>query len=557
MKKAVADLNAAYEIDPGIPGSSEWPQESVKREIRQEPDRYRNAIGKYKINRLARCIACGRCVEVCTRGVHIKPDGYSLMLRPQDYQCIGPACSAAGDDCISRCPQKALTMKLNPNVDCLGDPRWTGDLILSTWHEAETGHTPPAHLEYRHGASNGGFDRIRFRFEVQGLAAEKEKRAGESSCAEIDTSLDLNHRDDGRPQVHIDIPVYGGGMSFGSVSIHTILAKARAAVAWNTLSCTGEGGYPDRLRPYDDHMITQVATGLFGVREETIQRVRIVEFKYAQGAKPGLGGHLLGDKNTPAVARMRGAVPGNALFSPFPFHSVYSVEDHKKHLDWIKEVNPRCLVSVKVSTPTDVDMVAVGSYYAGAHIIHLDGSYGGTGAAPDIAKKNIAMPIEYAIPKVHKFLSAEGIREKITLIASGGIRTAYDVLKAIALGADGAVIGTAEMVALGCVRCACCESGRGCPRGIASTDPELIHLMGLEWATQRLINMQNAWHEQMIEVLERLGMKSVRELRGRSDVLCYLTDEAANRNCGPVQSGSEMELTQQNRSSCADCELAK
>ena len=158
--------------------------------------------------------------------------------------------------------------------------------------------------------------------------------------------------------------------------------------------------------PYDDHVITQVATGLFGVREETIQRVPIVEFKYAQGAKPGLGGHLLGDKNTPAVARMREAVAGQSLcFRPFPFHSVYSVEDHKKHIDWIKHVNPRALVSAKVSTPTDVDMVAVGSYYAGAHIVHLDGSYGGTGAAPDIAKKNIAMPIEYAIPKVHQFLA--------------------------------------------------------------------------------------------------------------------------------------------------------
>ena len=120
------------------------------------------------------------------------------------------------------------------------------------------------------------------------------------------------------------------------------------------------------------------------------------------------------------------------------------------------------------------------------------------------------MPIEYAIPKVHKFLSAEGIREKITLIASGGIRTAYDALKAIALGADGVVIGTAEMVALGCVRCACCESGRGCPRGIASTDPELVTLMSPEWATQRLINLQNAWHEQMVAVLRKLGMSSIR-----------------------------------------------
>ena len=118
-------------------------------------------------------------------------------------------------------------------------------------------------------------------------------------------------------------------------------------------------------------------------------------------------------------------------------------------------------------------MVAVGSYYAGANIIHFDGSYGGTGAAPDIAKKNIAMPIEYAIPKVHRFLVAEGVRDEMCFMASGGIRNAMDVAKAIALGADGAVIGTADLVALECVRCSNCESGRGCARSIATTDPEL------------------------------------------------------------------------------------
>jgi glutamate synthase domain-containing protein 2 len=109
------------------------------------------------------------------------------------------------------------------------------------------------------------------------------------------------------------------------------------------------------------------------------------------------------------------------------------VEDHRKHLDWVKTINPAALLSVKVSTPTDVDMVAVGSYYAGAHIIHIDGSYGGTGAAPEIAKKNIAMPIEFAIPKVHRYLESEGIRDEVVLMASGGIRTAYDIAKAIAV----------------------------------------------------------------------------------------------------------------------------
>ena len=96
---------------------------------------------------------------------------------------------------------------------------------------------------------------------------------------------------------------------------------------------------------------------------------------------PGLGRHLLGYKNTPVLAAMREAVVATSLFSPFPFHSVYSIEDHRKHVDWVRQMNPDVLVSVKVSTPGDVDMVAVGSYYAGAHVVHLDGSYGGTGAA--------------------------------------------------------------------------------------------------------------------------------------------------------------------------------
>ncbi len=382
---------------------------------------------------------------------------------------------------------------------------------------AETRDVPPGSIEYKIGDSGGGFDRIDFVFPGdQPPYAEDD---------EINTSISLNRSNDGRPQVDIGIPVYGGGMSYGSISLSVMVGRARAYQAWDSFTCTGEGGYPEELHPYDNHVITQVATGLFGVREDTIQRVRIVEFKYAQGAKPGLGGHLLGDKVTPAVARMREAVAGNALFSPFPFHSVYSVEDHKKHIDWIKAINPKALVSVKVSTPTDVDMVAVGSYHAGAHIIHLDGSYGGTGAAPDIAKKNIAMPIEYAIVKVHNFLMEEGIRDKMTLIVSGGLRTAYDVAKAIALGADGVVVGTAEMVAVECIRCARCESGRGCARGIATTDPQLTRLIDEDWAAQRITNLFAAWRMQLVDILRKLGMRDIRELVGRTDCLRHLDYE--------------------------------
>jgi glutamate synthase domain-containing protein 2 len=394
----------------------------------------------------------------------------------------------------------------------LGDARWTSDLILSTWRQAETGRPPDSGREYRIGRSGGGFDLLGF-----AVLPESERLPETEPVA---TSIPLNRRRQG-VRIEIPIPWYGAGMSYGSVSEQVMLARAMAAKRWNTFTSTGEGGYPVSLVPFHEHVITQIATGMFGVREETIQMARLIEFKYAQGAKPGLGGHLLGDKATVSVAKMRESVPWVSLFSPFPFHSVYSVEDHRKHVDWAKAMNPEALVSVKVSTPTDVDMVAVGSYYAGAHILHIDGSYGGTGAAPEIAKKNIAMPVEFAIPRVHRYLLEEGIRDEIVVMASGGIRTADDIAKAIALGADGCILGTSELVAIGCTRCANCERGRGCPFGLTTTDPELSLLVEPEWGAERISNLYSSLQARLVQILRDLGLGDVRQLRGRRDLLVY------------------------------------
>src|SRR5205807_1768007 len=312
----------------------------------------------------------------------------------------------------------------------LGNKRWTGELILATYEQALTGEIPENGLEYKTGNSGGGFDVLGWK-RHEGVAKVDEYS--------VDLSISLNKRHEGR-KIEIPLPIYGGGMSFGSISLNFMIARARAARKLKTYTSTGEGGYPDQIVPYRDHVITQVATGMFGVREETIQYAPIVEFKYAQGAKPGLGGHLLADKVTSEVAKMRESSMFTSLYSPFPFHSVYSVEDHKKHVDWIKTVNPRALVSVKVSTPTDVDMVAIGSY-------------------------------------------------------------------------------DAEAVAVASTHSGNCERGRGCQVGITTTDPELSRLIEPEWGETRIVNLFSAWSKRLRSILAGFGLESVRDLRGRKDLL--------------------------------------
>ena len=269
-------------------------------------------MSRYQVTRADSCINCGLCESLCPYGVHRRVEGHVKIMPPAEPKCIGPSCSANSFYCVKNCPTQSLSVEPEPGVREHGRPaldpghdHWPPGSMAETGEPLPLDHTPsmptPAAAST---ACRSQFPPLKGNFHPE----------------EISTAIDLNHRKYGTA-VKIDIPVYGGGMSFGSVSKRTMLAKAMAATEWNTFTCTGEGGYPDMLMPYKDHVITQIATGLFGVREETIKRAPIVEFKYAQGAKPGLGGHLLYEKNTPEVAKMREAVPYTSLFSPFPFHA--------------------------------------------------------------------------------------------------------------------------------------------------------------------------------------------------------------------------------------------
>jgi glutamate synthase domain-containing protein 2/ferredoxin len=509
-------------------GNSSEPLHLVKAKL--APARFSKKHGTWRVTvDRSRCTDCTLCVESCPYHVHRRIEGKLNLDEPLHHRCIGIECKKNDWCCVRVCPWNALDIIEDPVEKVLGDPRWTPDLLRETYRISKTGLPTRLKPEELIGASGGGFDTLKLAVSQPGT---------EPAEGPVNLSIPLNRRKTG-PEINISLPIYGGGMSYGSISLNVMVGRAMAARKIGSLTSTGEGGYPDKLVPYKDRIITQVATGLFGVREETIRQARMIEFKYAQGAKPGLGGHLLGEKNTPEVAAMREAVPGTNLFSPFPFHSVYSVEDHKKHVDWIRSIHPDVLVSVKVSTPADVDMVAVGSYYAGANIVHLDGSYGGTGAAPDIAKKNIAMPIEYATAQAHEFLVKEGIRDEVVLISSGGIRTSEDVLKTIALGADGVVIGTAELVAIDCVRCGNCERDRGCPIGIATTDPQLAPQLTPEWVCDRICNLYKSWAISIEQRLRQLGMNDIRELRGRWDLLRYEPDPGTVGKISTEKAGLE------------------
>jgi len=319
------------------------------------------------------------------------------------------------------------------------------------------------------------------------------------------------------PQLRLDTPIILGAMSLGAVNlnVHRILSRAAqaAAILWNC----GEGGLHEDLYPFGPQTIVQVASGRFGVHPRYLEQAAAVEIKMGQGAKPGIGGHLPGEKVTAETAATRMIPEGADALSPAPHHDIYSIEDLAQLVGALKQATHYTKpVGVKIAAVHHVAAIASGAARAGADFITVDGFRGGTGAAPKVVRNHMGIPMELALAAVDDRLRQEGIRGQVTLIASGGIRCSADMVKAIALGADVVAIGTAALISLGCTLCQACYTGRYA-WGLTTQDPALAARQDVDEGAERLANLLRAWSAELREMLGALGINAVESLRGNRE----------------------------------------
>jgi glutamate synthase domain-containing protein 2 len=305
-----------------------------------------------------------------------------------------------------------------------------------------------------------------------------------------------------------------GAMSYGAINLNVHMAMAIAAKELGILYNTGEGGLHKSLYEYGPWTIVQCASGRFGVHAEYLNAGAAIEIKIGQGAKPGIGGHLPGEKVTKPISETRMIPEGSDALSPAPHHDIYSIEDLRQLIYALKEATDYTKpVSVKIAAVHNSAAIASGIARAGADIIVIDGFRGGTGASPTIIRDHVGIPAELALAAVDQRLRDEGIRNSVSIVVSGGIRGSADVLKAIALGADAVYIGTAALQAVGCTVCQRCYTGK-CPWGIATNDPYLAKRVNPEIAAEQLVNLVRAWGHEIQEILGALGINAIESLRG-------------------------------------------
>lgn len=485
-----------------------------------------------------KCHKCGRCVQQCGWGVY----DFTERPIPHDEKCR--ACHR----CVTYCPAHCITIEKNA-LAFRDNDNWSADARKAVWTQADSGGVlltsmgNPRPYERIFDklvldacqVTNPSIDPLREPMELRTYLGRK----ADSVAVEPDGTGGFRLAGDSgvARTVELAVPIVFAPMSYGSVSLNVHRSIAMAAERLGVTMNTGEGGMHEDLYPYQDHIILQVASGRFGLSPEVLKRAAALEIKIGQGAKPGIGGHLPGEKIDRDVAATRMVPQGSDAISPAPHHDIYSIEDLRQLIYALKEASGYRPVGVKIAAVHNVAAIASGIVRAGADYIYLDGFRGGTGATPQVVRDHIGIPVEIAIAVVDQRLRDEGIRNHASIIAAGSIRSSADAAKAIALGADAVAIGTATLLALGCHLCQSCHTGK-CSWGITTQRPELTRRIDPEWGAERLTNLVNAWSHELQEILGALGVNAVESLRGSRERLRAIgLDEQTCRILGVKPAG--------------------
>ena len=459
-----------------------------------------------------RCIKCQACARQCSNEVH-RYDADLDMMISDSQQCVD--CQR----CVCICPTGALKIVDNPNK-FRNNSNWSQQIMTEVYKQAETGGVllsamgnPKEYPVYwdkillnASQVTNPPIDPLREPMETKVFLGKKPKNVSFNEDGSVKTET--------TPTLELSTPIMFSAMSYGSISRNAHESLARAATELGIFYNTGEGGLHKDFYQYGPNTIVQVASGRFGVFKDYLETGAAIEIKMGQGAKPGIGGHLPGAKILEDVSRTRMIPMGTDAISPAPHHEISSIEDLRQLVLSLKEATEyKKPVIVKIAAVHNVAAIASGIARSGADIIAIDGYRGGTGAAPTRIRDNVGIPIELALASVDQRLRDEGIRNEVSVVVAGSIRSSSDVVKAIALGADACYIGTAALLALGCHLCRSCQTGK-CNWGIATQRPDLVKRLNPNIGYQRLVNLVHAWDHEIKEMMGGMGINSVEALKG-------------------------------------------